>query len=132
MSFTKIVSLAPSFIILFIIHCIIILKACLCPTTTSFETELTFMCESILNSILRKLMTERLKLLSTKIVPTLCEEPQFNKYQVPRIEKMFINRGLGDASQNAKILQSSLDELYYCRSTWRFDPIKKKQLLLLN
>jgi hypothetical protein len=33
-------------------------------------------------------MTERLKLLSTKIVPTLCEEPQFiNKYQVPRIEK---------------------------------------------
>jgi hypothetical protein len=32
-------------------------------------------------------MTERLKLLSTKIVPTLCEEPQFiNKY--PRIEKL--------------------------------------------
>jgi hypothetical protein len=34
-------------------------------------------------------MTERLKLLSTKIVPTLCEEPQFNKYQVPRIEKKY-------------------------------------------
>jgi ribosomal protein L5 len=31
-------------------------------------------------------------------------EPQFNKYQVPRIEKIVINRGLGDASQNAKIL----------------------------
>jgi large subunit ribosomal protein L5 len=35
----------------------------------------------------------------------------YNKYQVPRIEKIVINRGLGDASQNAKILQSSLDEL---------------------
>jgi ribosomal protein L5 len=30
--------------------------------------------------------------------------------------------------QNAKILQSSLDELYYCRSTWRFDLIKKKAI----
>ena len=71
------------------------------------------MCESILNFILKKLMTERLKTFyQQKIVPTLCEEPQFiNKYQVPRIEKIVINRGLGDASQNAKILQSSLEEL---------------------
>jgi hypothetical protein len=34
-------------------------------------------------------MTERLKTFINKIVPTLCEEPQFiNKYQVPRIEKL--------------------------------------------
>jgi large subunit ribosomal protein L5 len=58
-------------------------------------------------------MTERLKTFyQQKIVPTLCEQSQFtNKYQVPRIEKIVINRGLGDASQNAKILQSSLEEL---------------------
>ena len=34
-----------------------------------------------------------------------------NKLQVTRIEKIVINRGLGDASQNAKILDSSLNEL---------------------
>ena len=58
-------------------------------------------------------MTERLKIFyQEKIVPTLVKEPQFsNKYQVPRVEKIVINRGLGDASQNAKILQSSHDEL---------------------
>nr|YP_009538385.1 ribosomal protein L5 [Capsosiphon fulvescens]AWX64074.1 ribosomal protein L5 [Capsosiphon fulvescens]AYV89991.1 ribosomal protein L5 [Capsosiphon fulvescens] len=58
-------------------------------------------------------MTERLKIFyQEKIVPTLVKQPQFtNKYQVPRVEKIVINRGLGDASQNARILQSSLDEL---------------------
>ena len=34
-----------------------------------------------------------------------------NKYQVPKIEKIVINRGIGDASQNAKLLDSSLSEL---------------------
>lgn len=34
-----------------------------------------------------------------------------NKYQVPRIEKIVINRGIGDASQNAKLLELSLAEL---------------------
>ena len=31
-----------------------------------------------------------------------------NKQQVPFIEKIVINRGLGDASQNEQILKSSL------------------------
>ena len=58
-------------------------------------------------------MTERLKTFyQQKIVDTLCEQPQFNNsYQVPRIEKIVINRGLGNASQNAKIFQASLEEL---------------------
>lgn len=58
-------------------------------------------------------MTERLKIFyQQKIIPTLLKETQFkNKYQVPSLEKIVINRGLGDASQNTKILQTSLDEL---------------------
>lgn len=58
-------------------------------------------------------MTQRLKTLYyQKIVPKLMEEFTYkNKYQVPEIEKIVINRGLGDASQNAKLLDSSLNEL---------------------
>ena len=58
-------------------------------------------------------MTQRLKrLYYQQIVPKLMEEFTYkNKYQVPEIEKIVINRGLGDASQNAKLLDSSLNEL---------------------
>lgn len=46
------------------------------------------------------------------IVPKLVEQFQYkNKLQVPRVEKIVINRGLGAASQNAKILDSCLNEL---------------------
>lgn len=46
------------------------------------------------------------------IVPTMMEQFSYkNKYQVPKIEKIVINRGIGDASQNAKLLDSSLSEL---------------------
>jgi large subunit ribosomal protein L5 len=46
------------------------------------------------------------------IVPKLKEEFGYkNTHQVPQIEKIVINRGLGDASQNAKIVDSSLNEL---------------------
>ena len=34
-----------------------------------------------------------------------------NKHQVPRLDKIVINRGLGDASQNAKLLESCSKEL---------------------
>ena len=34
-----------------------------------------------------------------------------NKHQVPTLEKIVINRGLGDASQNAKLLESCSKEL---------------------
>jgi large subunit ribosomal protein L5 len=58
-------------------------------------------------------MPQRLKTLYFQnIIPKLLEQFQYtNKLQVPRINKIVINRGLGDASQNAKILDSSLKEL---------------------
>ena len=58
-------------------------------------------------------MTQRLNIFyNNRIVPKLMGEFQYkNKLQVTRIEKIVINRGLGDASQNAKILDSSLNEL---------------------
>ena len=58
-------------------------------------------------------MTQRLKNFYLKtIVPKLIEKYQFkNIHQVPQIEKIVINRGIGDASQNNKILESSLKEL---------------------
>nr|YP_009105191.1 ribosomal protein L5 [Pseudochlorella signiensis]AIT93851.1 ribosomal protein L5 [Pseudochlorella signiensis] len=58
-------------------------------------------------------MAQRLKkLYFQNIVPKLLEQFQYkNTLQAPRIQKIVINRGLGDASQNAKILDSSLKEL---------------------
>lgn len=58
-------------------------------------------------------MSERLKDLYLKeIVPKLMTQFQYkNQYEVPRIEKIVINRGIGDASQNTKIAEFSLDEL---------------------
>ncbi len=58
-------------------------------------------------------MTERLKTqYKSVIIPKLMKELNFtNIHQVPTILKIVINRGLGEASQNSKILEASLDEL---------------------
>jgi len=58
-------------------------------------------------------MTQRLKKhYMEKIVPTLYNQFGYkNIHQVPRIEKIVLNRGIGDASQNNKILESFLKEL---------------------
>jgi large subunit ribosomal protein L5 len=58
-------------------------------------------------------MAQRLKILySEVIVPKLIEKFKYkNTLQAPRIEKIVINRGLGDGSQNAKLLDSCLKEL---------------------
>ena len=46
------------------------------------------------------------------IVPKLTEQFNFsNVHEVPRVVKIVINRGLGEASQNAKALESSINEL---------------------
>lgn len=46
------------------------------------------------------------------IVPKLKEQFGYtNIHQVPKVVKVIINRGLGEASQNAKALESSLAEL---------------------
>lgn len=47
-----------------------------------------------------------------KIVPQLVEQFQYkNVHQVPKLVKVTINRGLGEAAQNAKALESSVTEL---------------------
>jgi large subunit ribosomal protein L5 len=58
-------------------------------------------------------MTERLKnQYKQTIIPKLMETLMFkNKHQVPIISKIVINRGVGEASQNSKILETSLNEL---------------------
>ena len=58
-------------------------------------------------------MSQRLKkYYSEKIVPNLMKQFNYkNKYQIPSIDKIVINRGIGDASQNSKILESALKEL---------------------
>lgn len=58
-------------------------------------------------------MTERLKTLYQEtIVPKLMEQFQYeNIHQVPKLLKVVVNRGLGEASQNAKALEASLSEI---------------------
>ena len=48
----------------------------------------------------------------TEIVPALMKELGFkNPMQVPRIEKIVLNMGLGDALANNKIMESAVDQL---------------------
>ena len=58
-------------------------------------------------------MAQDLKSFYTQvIIPKLVEEFKLkNKHEVPRIEKIVINRGLGDASQKPKLIERSLNEL---------------------
>nr|YP_010455857.1 ribosomal protein L5 [Tetraselmis marina]UUA64533.1 ribosomal protein L5 [Tetraselmis marina] len=58
-------------------------------------------------------MAERLKdVYLNEIVPKLMEKFQYaNKHEVPKLEKIVINRGIGEASQNTKIVDFSLQEL---------------------
>ena len=58
-------------------------------------------------------MTQRLKTYYQEtIVPKLKEQFGYqNIHQVPKVVKVIVNRGLGEASQNAKALESSLNEL---------------------
>jgi large subunit ribosomal protein L5 len=47
-----------------------------------------------------------------KVVPSLIEKFEYqNIHEVPKITKITINRGLGEASKNNKALESSLQEL---------------------
>jgi len=58
-------------------------------------------------------MVQRLdKFYQTTVVPQLKEQFKYtNTNQVPVLEKIVINRGLGDASQNSKLLESCSNEL---------------------
>ena len=58
-------------------------------------------------------MVQRLdKFYQTTVVPQLKEQFKYsNTNQVPELKKIVINRGLGDASQNSKLLESCSNEL---------------------
>lgn len=58
-------------------------------------------------------MSEKLKnIYQETIVPKLKEQFGYkNIHQVPKVIKVTVNRGLGEASTNAKALESSLNEL---------------------
>lgn len=58
-------------------------------------------------------MVQRLKTLYQEtIIPKLKEEFSYtNVHQIPKLKKITVNRGLGEASQNAKALEASLREL---------------------
>jgi large subunit ribosomal protein L5 len=60
-----------------------------------------------------KTMATELKTIYTKeIVPKLMKQFQYeNIHQVPKLVKVTINRGIGEASQNAKALEASLNEM---------------------
>jgi len=55
----------------------------------------------------------RLKqIYETEILPRLMQDLQFKSVmQVPRIEKVVVNMGLGEAIQNIKVLESATEEL---------------------
>jgi large subunit ribosomal protein L5 len=58
-------------------------------------------------------MTQRLKTVYKEtVVPKLMEQFSYtNIHQVPKLTKISINRGLGEASQNAKALEASIKEI---------------------
>lgn len=58
-------------------------------------------------------MAERLKNIYLEtVVPKLKEQFGYkNIHQVPKVVKVTVNRGLGEASQNAKAMESSLNEI---------------------
>jgi large subunit ribosomal protein L5 len=58
-------------------------------------------------------MSNNLKTLyREKVIPKLTEQFQYsNVHQVPKVLKITVNRGLGEASQNAKALESSIAEI---------------------
>lgn len=58
-------------------------------------------------------MTQRLKkIYQQTIVPKLKDQFGYgNVHEVPKVVKVTINRGLGEASQNARALESSINEI---------------------
>ena len=64
-------------------------------------------------SIVRCIMTTRLnEQYNSVIKPSLKEEFGYgNDHQVPRLEKIVLNMGIGEASQDAKKIDSAVNEM---------------------
>jgi large subunit ribosomal protein L5 len=58
-------------------------------------------------------MEERLReRYQTEVVPSLMREFGYrNRMQVPRLERVVVNMGLGEASQNIKVLDAAVEEI---------------------
>ena len=58
-------------------------------------------------------MTTRLKeKYSTEVVPSLMEKFQYKSImEVPQLEKIVLNMGLGEARENPKVMESAVEEL---------------------
>jgi large subunit ribosomal protein L5 len=58
-------------------------------------------------------MSQRLKqFYHTEVAPSLKADFQYtSEYQIPHVTKIVVNRGVGEGSSNAKLLESCLDEL---------------------
>ena len=71
-------------------------------------------------------MLQKFKELYTKdVIPYLKDTFEYqNIHQIPKIEKIQINRGLGVSAQNTKILKKSVDEF---RSITGQQPVITKQ-----
>ncbi len=60
------------------------------------------------------MVTKIKAIYESEVVPYLNETFEYkNVHEIPKIEKIQINRGLGITAQNNKILQKSIDEIYY-------------------
>jgi large subunit ribosomal protein L5 len=58
------------------------------------------------------MLTPFAEVYAKQVVPKLMEQFKYtNIHQVPKFEKVVINRGLGEAAQNAKSLEASLNEI---------------------
>lgn len=56
--------------------------------------------------------TQLKNIYQEKVVPKLMDQFQYtNIHQVPKVVKVTVNRGLGEAAQNAKALEASLAEI---------------------
>jgi large subunit ribosomal protein L5 len=57
-------------------------------------------------------MARMKEMYQTELVPQLLKDLQLkNVMEVPKVEKVVINMGLGEAIQNIKVLESAVDEL---------------------
>lgn len=57
-------------------------------------------------------MNELKEIYLEKVVPSMMEKFEYDSVmQVPKVEKIIINMGVGDAVQNAKLLDNAVEEL---------------------
>jgi large subunit ribosomal protein L5 len=75
-------------------------------------------------------MAQKIKAIyENEVVPYLKETFEYkNIHEIPKIEKIQINRGLGIAAQNNKVLQKSIDEIRQITGQQPIVTIAKKSI----